>query len=548
MKYRRSEIIKVAKLIHENKYDYSLVTDIKTKKDKIKIICPDHGIFEQTYYHHIDRKQKCKKCTAIATNKKNRRTLEEFITKSNKKHDNKYDYSNVKYINDKTKVTIICPIHGEFYQTPNAHLNAGKGCKYCGGTTKMDTKLFISKLKEIYGDKYSYDKTEYTTQRNTVIISCPKHGDIEVNANNLLYKKRGCVRCNDRIFDTRSLIEFCEDKYGDLITIDSESKYGGKYSDIVVTCKEHGRITVTPNYLINYNHCKKCANSTSKEEDELYDFIKNDLGIDTVIRNSRTYLNNGKELDIYLPDFNLAIEYCGIYWHSNQFVDKNYHLDKLNQANMNNIRLITIFSDEWLNKKSLVKSRITNILGLNQIKIYGRHTEIREITHKLKKQFLDENHIQGDSRSKINLGLYHNNELVSVMTFGCRPIFNNSEFELIRFCNKKNTSVIGGASKLYNYFVKKHNPKEVISYCDLRWNTGLLYEKLGLSKIKQSKPNYFYISNTTKLRENRIKYQKHKLDKLLNKFDPSLTEINNMINNGFNLIYDCGNLVFKIKY
>jgi hypothetical protein len=149
-------------------------------------------------------------------------------------------------------------------------------------------------------------------------------------------------------------------------------------------------------------------------------------------------------------------------------------------------------------KKDIVKSRIKNILGLTGNKIYARKCEIREVKSSESKLFLNDNHIQGNVNSKIKLGLYYNDELVSLMTFGSlRKNLNQSSidnvYELLRFCNKLNCSVIGGADKLLKHFIKEYNPKEIISYADRRWSQGDLYSNLGFTEITKNKPNYWYI-------------------------------------------------------
>lgn len=288
--------------------------------------------------------------------------------------------------------------------------------------------------------------------------------------------------------------------------------------------------------------CNKVNELRSIKEKEISDFITN-LGID-VINSDRTVLN-GKEIDIFIPSKNIGIEFNGLFYHSDLYKNKYYHINKTNKCLGNGIRLIHIFEDEWDNKKEIVKSRLINLLGLNEKKVYGRKCEIKNVSTKEKTKFLDENHIQGAVGSLINYGLYYDNELVSIMTFGYgRKIMNglNYEWELLRFCNKKNHTVIGSASKLLKHFIKINHPKNIISYADIRWSNGDIYEKLGFNKIRISNPNYFYIVN--KKRENRFKYRKDVLVK--EGYDINLTELEIMEKKGINRIYDCGNLVYSI--
>ncbi len=247
-----------------------------------------------------------------------------------------------------------------------------------------------------------------------------------------------------------------------------------------------------------------------------------------------------------IPEYNLAIEFNGLYWHSEIYKDKNYHLNKTQQCEAKKIKLIHIFEDEWLFKKDIVKSRLINILGLTPNKIYARKTIIKEISPKESKEFLDFNHIQGNVNAKIKLGLYYDNELVSIMTFGKGRIImggNSNQYELLRFCNKLNTTVIGGADKLLKYFIKTYQPKEIISYADRRWSQGDLYEKLGFNFIHNSKPNYFYINQN--IREYRFKYRKNILVK--EGYDINKTERDIMLERKIYRIYDCGAKLYKLN-
>ena len=204
------------------------------------------------------------------------------------------------------------------------------------------------------------------------------------------------------------------------------------------------------------------------------------------------------------------------------------------------IQLFNIFEHEDLD---LWLSMINTKLNLNK-KIYARKCIIKELKSQETKEFLDYNHIQGYISSKVNLGLYFEDELVSVMTFS-KPRFNkNYEYELIRFCSKRNTSVIGGASKLWKYFVTKYNPKSVISYANRRFSNGEIYSKLGFELIGKTEPNYFYFKMSTTQLYSRVKFQKHKLSKLLDNFNPELSETENMFNNNYRRIFDCGNLKY----
>ena len=286
-------------------------------------------------------------------------------------------------------------------------------------------------------------------------------------------------------------------------------------------------------------------------QQEIYDFISQYIQADF---NNREIINP-QELDIFIPSKNNAIEFDGLLYHSSGYSSLSacnsveeyptYHLEKTQACMEKGIQLFHIFESEWRDKKEIWKSVLLNAIGKSE-KVYARKCIIKEVPSKEAKEFLNANHLQGACNSKVNIGLYSGNTLVSLMTFG-KPRYNKLyEWELLRFCNTLNISVIGGASKLLSYFIKTYNPSSILSYANLRWSTGNLYERLGFTLISQSSPNYFYFNNDLIL-HSRIEFQKHKLKDKLENYNSDLTESENMYNNGYRKIYDCGNLVYEMK-
>lgn len=281
-------------------------------------------------------------------------------------------------------------------------------------------------------------------------------------------------------------------------------------------------------------NCNPLNNKLSSFHNELSSFLEEN-NIDFSL-NNRSVLN-GKELDIFIPNLNIGIEFNGLYWHSEIYKDKNYHLNKTILCNDKNIRLLHIFEDDWIYRKDICKSIILNSLNCIKNKIYARKCVIKEIKdNKVIRTFLDTNHIQGYCTSSIKLGLYYNNKLVSLMTFGIRGTNGKKEYELIRFCNLLNTSVIGGASKLFKYFIKNFKYDKLISYSDMSIFDGGLYEKLGFKYSHLSSPNYYWIIDG--IRKHRFNYNKKKLVK--SGYDPSKTEIQIMNELGYYRIWGCG--------
>lgn len=189
-KITTEEFIEMAKEVHQNEYDYSLV-EYKGMEVPVTIICPKHGEFQQTPHTHIHGKGGCPKCK----HRSYKLTTEEWIEKATKAHNGKYDYSKVLYKDSKTKVCIICPEHGEFWQLPNNHLKT-YGCPKCGKLRiTSNTNEFIQKATLVHGNKYNYSKVIYRTNQNKVTITCPIHGDFEQSPNSHL-SGSGCPKCN----------------------------------------------------------------------------------------------------------------------------------------------------------------------------------------------------------------------------------------------------------------------------------------------------------------------------------------------------------------
>ena len=316
-------------------------------------------------------------------------------------------------------------------------------------------------------------------------------------------------------------------------------------------CKECGREFIAP-YRNILPVCRVChPYSISSGQQEVVDYIK-------TLYNGPMEINTRKiisplELDIYLPELHLAIEYNGTYWHSEQAgKDKSYHINKSFLCEQQDIHLIHIFEYQWTLNKRQIKQRLSNILGSYTNKVFARKCIVREIDFDITSDFLNSYHLQGSCSSKVNLGLFYNNELVSVMTFG-KPRFNKDyQWELIRFCNKEGYHVIGAASKLLKYFERNYNPKSLISYANRCWSWGkhnVYKDILGMTYIGKSDANYVYINEEGTILP-RYKAQKHKLKKLLGEenFIEELTETENMEINGWIKSYDCGNLVFGKRY
>lgn len=251
------------------------------------------------------------------------------------------------------------------------------------------------------------------------------------------------------------------------------------------------------------NHCPFCGEKRrSHAETEIVEYLKS-IGIDEkeIILNTNKIIYPN-ELDIYIPEYNLAIEYHGLYWHSTEFnenINSNKHFQKFKKCYDKDIRLIQIFEDEWNYKRDIVEKKLLHILhkGDSRKRIFARKCEIKEIDAKTKNLFLEKYHIQGKDASQIKLGAFYNNELISVMTFAKGNISKGSKpkdgiWELSRFASHYDYIVIGIAGKLLNFFEKNYQWDEIFSYADLRWSVGNVYYKLGFELDSITQPGYFY--------------------------------------------------------
>lgn len=553
-KYDNIEFIDRAKKIHGNKYDYSKVEYVSSKEDVV-IICPKHGEFKQSPNSHLQG-QGCPFCKGEKSRELNSYKLDDWIIRANEIHGSKYDYSKVDLLNrdEKGRVCIICPRHGEFWQDPVSHLQ-GRGCKKCGieasHKPKYTLDTFIEASKKIHGDKYDYSKTVYNGILEEVIITCPKHGDFLQVAENHL-QGNGCRKCgyekvSEQLLGTRDeFIEKVNKIYGGIYDY-SKVEYINNKEDVIVICPKHGEFKVRPdNHLTGRNGCPQCSTSHSIWEKEVFKFISEELGIESILGDK--IMLDGKELDIFVPSKMIAFECNGLRWHSEEFKDKNYHLDKTNRCHEKGIRLIHIFEDEWIDKNDIVKGRIKSILGVNDNIIYARKCKIRGISENKAKGFLERNHIQGYVAAKYSYGLYYGGKLVSVASFGYNRVNLGGKkiprsYELLRLCSENGYTIIGGASRLLKFFIDRKNPKKIISYCDLRWSDGNVYEKMGFKLSHISRPNYFYVVNNK--RKNRFNYRKSEL--ISEGYDSNKTEHEIMLDRGIYRIYDCGCKVYKME-
>ena len=471
-----------------------------------------------------------------------------------------------------------------YYDTASKSIKDIYGVDNISQLEETKTKK-IMKSQEKYGTDYPWQTKEIqkikanelekkTGKRNVSQLECVKE------------KKRNTSRINwgtDNVFQNDFIKEKSQettkDKYGVSNFSNSEvclqSRLDKYFNSLLISDRLKSRCTpnfskdsfqgVKNKYSWICNNCGKefkdhldcgkiprCFNCypiirnpdfKSKLEEELSDFCKQFYP--KLYRNIRSIIDK-KELDIYIPELHLAIEFDGLFWHSEIGGKKypDYHLEKSVSCLKKGVKLIHIFEDEWHNKKPIVQSILISKLKKLPIMIGARKCSIEEITNNDAEDFLNENHLQGYTSAEKHISLISSKkEIVSLLSVGHCRFNNNYEFEIIRFCNKLNHSIPGSLSKLFTFFVNKYGPKSIISYCDTRYGSGESYKKLGMSLLYTTKPSYYYTKDYIE-KLSRFQFQKHLLKDKLPIFDANLTEWQNMQLNGYDRIWDCGNNVY----
>jgi hypothetical protein len=521
--------------INGDKFDYSGVI-YKDSHTPTQLKCNVCGHkFKQSYNGHIRQKQGCPKCAGMLV------TLESFIESARKVHGERYDYSKTTYFNSKVKTTVTCRVHGDFTLKPNSHLG-GTGCAQCYNDRRpMSNEEYIRKATEAHNGKYSYGKTEYTRSTEKVIVTCPEHGDWEVQAQQHMGRGTGCPCCGGVAPHTNeTFINAARDAHGNTYTY-GKVKYTNHYGYVTITCKKHGDFEQGAGSHLAGRGCPTCGSvGPSKAQMQVTDFLSQHIELISEHR----LPDSLKRFDIFVPERNLAIEYNGLYWHSSRTQKKvNSDFEKLKAAEELGIRVLTIFEDEWQYSRRAVENTLLSAIG-KLPKIHARKCEVLPIDRDKANTFYNIYHLQGSCQPHMSFGLFHNQELVASMSFSIlRSDRNNMDkrhWELVRYA--ATASVVGGASKLLKAFVKTDTADNLTSYSDIRAFSGNMYEKLGFTMTRQSPPDYMYA--TTKLgckREHKSKYQKKNLVKLFPGCDvENKTEKQICEENGLYQIFDCG--------
>ena len=430
-------------------------------------------------------------------------------------------------------------------------LKSGRS-KSCGHNTNV--------FKDLTGQKFGEWKViKHKSGRMWECeCSCGKIKDID--ASSLIEGKSLSCGCKQKERQRATMLA----KYNDTVATKSREKWQievieSKENMLNYISQKEKRMTayeIAQELGINTNSVYRIIHKYNLEShiDINYNSSKYELEICSILDSLNIQYNKrdryeveGLEIDIYIPSRKIGIEFNGSYWHSEIFKNKMYHQNKTIQCARSGIRLIHIFEYEWIDKDSREKitKYLINLLS-NNIKIYARNTRVGDITKLETNLFLEEYHMQGSANSSIDIGLYNEcNELLGVMTFGKPRFDRDAEFELVRLCWKSGITVVGGANKLFNYFVNKYKPNSVVTYSDVSKFTGNIYTLLGFKpESKLTEPSYCWYNLNTKQVLTRYQTMKHKLiESGIGTEEETESEI--MERHDFVRIYNCGNIKFN---
>jgi GNAT superfamily N-acetyltransferase len=511
---------------------YKLITPIYTNCDEIlETICPAGHKYFVRFKTFQKRGHRCTECSG--QRKKTFEEVKDIIEKEG------YTLLSKTYTNNKQKLEILCP-EGHKYNVRLANFDSlEQRCSKCAGLKKLtqeEVEQFFRKRGEILISQYINCKTPLEVQ-------CKKGHIYKIVYNNASFSDQGCKICYSGPGKKKTFEEV-----KNIIKKENYKLISDTYTDartkLELVCPNEHSWTVSLDSFVNGEYrCPKCSLShVSRSELKLLKWINQYYP--SAIKYKTPYSNNSTpkffEYDIFVPELKLAIEYNGLYWHSEQFKeDKNYHFRKMIKGFENGFRTITIFEDEWLHRQDQVKNFLLSVMNKNTNKIMARKTILKEVPKNEASEFLNDNHIQGTAKMDIAFGLYYQDELIGLIT-GSKHHRQGQDgiFVLNRLAFKSNTSVTGGSSKLLNTLVqyaKNNGYHKMISWSDNRYSIGTVYEKLGFVLEEELPPDYSYVS-----KDKRISKQSCQKKHLLKKGGVGKTEKEMANSLGLFRIYDCG--------
>ena len=511
------------------KDEYDIISRYKNAKTKIEVKCPRHGSFF-ALPANLMKGHRCQKCGLEKANKihtKYDRTKvtcpkgHEYVVvlnKPDKKHkcpicfekkvysiedakkifeDEGYTLLSTKYNKMVEKLSSVCEKGHTYKVSLYSFLIVGTRCLECQGIKTYT----IEDVKKLFDDKgWILQTTFYKNFQQKLDVICPKGHRTKKTLNDFIGKDSGCLLCSSvnkhTIEKVREALE--KEKYTLIST-----EYVGVHDKLKSICPNgHEYLLTFANFNNHGRRCPECiGHGTSRSEKNLIEWVKNYYSSAHKIRINR----EGKkffEYDIYVPELKLAIEYCGLFWHSEAYKENNYHLNKLQLCNSKNIRLITIFEDEWLERQKQVKGFFLSVLNKNSRKLYARKLKLKEVSKEEAKTFLEETHIQSFTTFCISFGLYQDEELLAVITGNQHHRQGHGHlFVLNRLAFKYDVSIAGGSSRLLKALIqwaRTNGYGKLISWSDNRWSEGNVYEKLGITHDRRAETGLLLCQETVK--------------------------------------------------
>lgn len=485
-----------------------------------------------------------------------------FIKRSKEIHGDTYDYSKVEYVNSKTHVVIVCDVHGDFTKTPSKHMS-GQGCPVCArikdGTSKsIGHDEFIKRANIVHSNFYDYSKTVYVNMNSYITIVCPVHGDFQHTPSNHLGGS-GCRKCRyEKLSDlkrytTSDFIEKAKIVHSDYYKYNGV-EYIDSYTAVRIKCPEHGVFYQMPYVHLSGSGCIKCSAHKSNEEDIIRKYI-NELGFDTCERYRPKWMK-GLELDIYVPDKKLAIEYCGsVFHHSSKgphlgnFLNatskkKSYHYDKWKLCRSNGVRLITIYDFKWFQNQHKYKQLIRHALGLSH-RVFARKCNIVNVPDSTAYQFHKDNHLESfhiPYKDAFSYGLMYEDKLLMVATVGDIYDQTSKQYKkkLQRISTMSDYAIVGGLTKLSNHIVRNHGTFIYQTTND----TGSVFESISSKDTLR----YWWVNRSRcKKYYSRNFCQKHLLKKHFKEdVRETDTESSYMERLGYIKVYDSGLSTIKV--
>lgn len=428
---------------------FRMLGPYRGSQQKILVECHRGHEFSTTW-RGIQRENPCNSCKQL-----------QFFEKFSDKARQKGFIVLMRQKGARNRVSLICPLGHVI--TKNYELGSlEKGCQICSTSHRKGIEVVIRTLSRL---GYKLVSGAYSNNVSPFTVKCDQNHLFVTTWKNLQQDHK-CPECfGGRKYTIESVREIIA-SYGYTCLSDEYHRFAEK---LHMKCPQGHEFRMR---FSNFMQGSRCPHDgTNRPEKEISDFIES-LGIKVLTRTKSVIPK--RELDIYLPDLKLAIEHSGVYWHSEVFMEKNYHREKRELCEEQGIRLINIYGDEWKSKREIVESMIRHAVGKTDRKVYSRQCTVREISSQDATVFYTKNHIMGPSYCR-NIGLIHAGEIVSCLGY---KVFGG-HIELIRFCCALNTRVVGSFSKL---LAQLPTSPKVISYVDLRYGTGKSYEKLGFTR------------------------------------------------------------------